>query len=159
MIKREFPGAPVVGVGAVIIDDAGRVLVVRRGQEPLVGQWSLPGGALELGERLDDGVRREVEEETGLTVEPIEIIEVFDHIAYQEDSRRVRFHYVLIDYWCRVTGGVLACASDATEVRWARPEELGTDGRCAVLPFTLSVIEKGLELQSRAVFSDESSGG
>jgi 8-oxo-dGTP diphosphatase len=156
MIKREFPGAPVVGVGAVIVDDAGRVLLVRRGQEPLVGQWSLPGGALELGERLEDGVRREVEEETGLKVEPIEILEVFDHIAYQDDSRRVRFHYVLIDYWCRVTGGALACASDATEARWARPEELKGDGRYAVLPFTLSVIEKGLELQSRAIFSSQS---
>jgi 8-oxo-dGTP diphosphatase len=156
MMKREFPGAPIVGVGAVIIDDERRVLVVRRGQEPLQGQWSLPGGALELGESLTDGVRREVEEETGLTVEPLEILEVFDHIAHMEDSKRVRFHYVLIDYWCRVTGGVLACGSDATEARWARPEELKLGGRYPVLPFTLSVIEKGLELHSRACFTSDS---
>ena len=155
MIKREFPSAPVVGVGAVILDDAQRVLLVRRGQEPLKGQWSLPGGALELGERLEDGLQREVAEETGLRVEVMEIVEVFDHIAFEQDSSRIRFHYVLIDYWCQVTGGELACASDATEARWARLEELGADGPYAVLPFTRSVIEKGSRLQARAAAGRE----
>lgn len=143
-MQREFPAAPIAGVGAVVLDDTQRVLLVRRGQEPLLGEWSLPGGALELGERLEDALRREVAEETGLVVEPVEIVAVFDHIARAEDER-VRFHYVLVDYRCRVTGGVLACASDATEVRWARWDELTGHGSMALRPFTLSVIRKALD--------------
>ncbi len=136
-MKREYPDAPVVGVGAVLLDGA-RVLLVRRGQEPLKGQWSLPGGALELGETLETGIRREVREETGLEVEAIRIIEVLDRIARSEDGR-VQYHYVLVDYLCRVTGGLLACASDAVEAKWATLEEL--DG---VAEFTVEVIRKAL---------------
>ncbi len=144
-MQRQFPEAPIVGVGAVVIEGES-VLLVRRGQEPLKGHWSLPGGALELGERLQDGVIREVEEETGLHVEPLEVIEVFDHIAFDdEDSTRVRFHYVLIDYVCRVAGGELCCASDALEVHWANRAELSSEGPFAVLPFTLKVIEKAFQ--------------
>jgi ADP-ribose pyrophosphatase YjhB (NUDIX family) len=143
-MQREFPAAPIVGVGAVVVDEAQRVLLVRRGQEPLVGEWSLPGGALELGESLEDGIRREVLEETGLSVEPLEIVAVFDHIARAEDER-VRFHYVLIDYRCRVASGVLACATDATEARWAHWHELNEAGAERVRPFTLSVIRKALD--------------
>lgn len=143
-MQREFPAAPIAGVGAVVLDDAQRVLLVRRGQEPLLGEWSLPGGVLELGERLEDAIRREVAEETGLLVEPVEIVAVFDHIARAEDER-VRFHYVLVDYRCRVTGGVLACASDATEVRWAGWDVLTGHGGMALRPFTLSVIRKALD--------------
>ena len=80
-MQRQFPTAPIAGVGAVVLDAEQRVLLVRRGQEPLLGEWSLPGGALELGERLEEGVRREVSEETGLDVEPEEIVAVFDHIS------------------------------------------------------------------------------
>ncbi len=141
-MERQFPEAPIIGVGAVVIEED-RVLLVRRGQEPLQGHWSLPGGALELGERLQEGVAREVQEETGLHVEPLEVIEVFDHIAREEDSPRVRFHYVLIDYLCRPAGGELCCASDATEVHWATRSELREGSEFAVLPFTLAVIEKG----------------
>jgi ADP-ribose pyrophosphatase YjhB (NUDIX family) len=80
-MQREFPTAPIAGVGAVVLDRELRVLLVRRGKEPLLGEWSLPGGALELGERLEDGVRREVREETGLEVVPEEVVAVFDHIS------------------------------------------------------------------------------
>ncbi len=141
-MQREFPNAPVVGVGAVVIDKD-LVLLVRRGREPLKGQWSLPGGALELGERLEQGIVREVKEETGLTVEPMEIIEVFDHITREGDTARVRFHYVLVDYRCRVTSGNLCAASDVTEARWVTREELDRNDDLAILPFTRSVIEKG----------------
>jgi ADP-ribose pyrophosphatase YjhB (NUDIX family) len=145
-MQREFPGAPIAGVGAVVLDSDGRVLLVRRGQQPLLGEWSLPGGALKLGERLEDGVRREVQEETGLDVEPEEIVAVFDHISHADgDPARVRFHYVLVDYRCRVKGGTLASATDATDARWASWNELTGHGALAIRPFTLSVIRKALD--------------
>jgi 8-oxo-dGTP diphosphatase len=149
-MQREFPTAPIAGVGAVVLDDARRVLLVRRGQEPLLGEWSLPGGALELGERLEDGVRREISEETGLDVEPVEIVAVFDHISHASDNpAQVRFHYVLVDYRCRVLGGSLASATDVTEVRWASWNELTGHGAIALRPFTLSVIRKALDQLER----------
>ena len=145
-MQRQFPTAPIAGVGAVVLDAELRVLLVRRGQEPLLGEWSLPGGALELGERMDDGVRREVREETGLDVEPEEIVAVFDHISHaSDDPARVRFHYVLVDYRCRVLGGALMSATDVTEARWATWSELTGHGALAVRPFTLSVIRKALD--------------
>ncbi len=145
-MQREFPTAPIAGVGAVVLDAEQRVLLVRRGQEPLLGEWSLPGGALELGEPLEDGIRREVREETGLDVEPVEIVAVFDHIAHsEEDATRVRFHYVLVDYRCRHVGGTLAGATDVTDARWAHWNELTGHGALSIRPFTLSVIRKALD--------------
>ncbi|HZD76600.1 MAG TPA: NUDIX hydrolase [Acidobacteriaceae bacterium] len=149
-MQRQFPTAPIAGVGAVVLDAELRVLLVRRGQEPLLGEWSLPGGALELGERLEDGVRREVREETGLDVEPEEIVAVFDHISHADDDpARVRFHYVLVDYRCRVLRGTLTSATDVTEARWVTWNELTGHGALAVRPFTLSVIRKALDQVSR----------
>jgi 8-oxo-dGTP diphosphatase len=135
VVVREYPQAPMVGVGAVVID-GDHVLLIRRGQEPMKGQWSLPGGALEVGETLLDGVRREVFEETGLEVEPVALIDVLDRIVRDEDGW-VQFHYVLVDYLCRVTGGKLCCATDAVDARWASRNEL--DG---VAAFTVEVVLK-----------------
>jgi 8-oxo-dGTP diphosphatase len=132
---REYPQTPMVGVGAVVID-GDQVLLIRRGQQPMKGQWSLPGGALEVGETLLDGVRREVREETGLEVEPVALIEVLDRIVRDEDGR-VRFHYVLVDYLCRVTGGELCCATDAVDARWASRDDLDS-----VAAFTVAVIQR-----------------
>jgi ADP-ribose pyrophosphatase YjhB (NUDIX family) len=142
-MRREYPEAPVVGVGAVIIHD-NQVLLIQRGQEPLKGEWSLPGGALELGETLEQGIQREVLEETGLEVEPLKIIEVFDRIV-RDEAGAVRFHYVLVDYLCRVTGGILCCASDAAAAHWLRREELNSHSKYRVAPFTLAVIEKAFQ--------------
>lgn len=136
-MSREYPSAPMVGVGAVVVDGE-RVLLIRRGHEPMKGEWSLPGGALEVGETLLEGVRREVLEETGLEVEPVAMIEVLDRIA-RDGEGRVQFHYVLVDYLCRVVGGELCCATDAVEARWASREELN-----GVAEFTVAVIHKGL---------------
>ncbi len=140
-MQREYPSAPITGVGAVIIHND-QVLLIERGQEPLKGEWSLPGGALELGETLAEGIIREVREETGLIVEPLTIVEVFDRIARDEQSR-VRYHYVLVDFLCRVTGGKLACASDAANARWATLDELG-----AIAEFTAQVIRKAFALDA-----------
>lgn len=118
------------------------VLLIRRGQEPLKGEWSLPGGAVELGETLGAAICREVLEETGLVVEVVDTVKVFDRIS-RDDEGRVRYHYVLVDFLCRVTGGSLACATDAVEARWATAEEL--DG---LTPLTVEVIRKALQMAS-----------
>jgi len=143
-IEREYPRAPIVGVGAVVVD-AGRVLLVQRGREPLKGKWSLPGGMLEVGESLHEGVVREVEEETGLKVEPVELIELLDRIVREEtlEGERVRFHYVIADYLCRLTGGRLMAASDAEAVRWVERAEWNSHGALALDPITIRVIESG----------------
>jgi mutator protein MutT len=139
-MQREFPESPLVGVGAVIVD-RGRVLLVRRGQEPLKGKWSLPGGLLELGESLAVGVVREVKEETGLTVETIELVELLDRI--HRDGERVRYHYVIADYLCRVAGGELKAASDADAVRWVERAEWNSQSALKLDPVTVRVIEAG----------------
>ena len=144
-MRREYPDAPIVGVGAVIIHD-NQVLLIQRGQEPLKGEWSLPGGALELGETLEQGIQREVLEETGLEVEPLRIVEVFDRIV-RDESGVVRFHYVLVDFLCRVTGGTLCCASDADAAHWLHREELNSHSKYRVAPFTVAVTEKAFQSQ------------
>jgi ADP-ribose pyrophosphatase YjhB (NUDIX family) len=138
-MQREYPAGPLLGVGAVVIDQ-GRVLLVRRGREPLKGHWTLPGGLLELGESLHAGVMREVLEETGLTVEPLELVDLVDRIHREED--RVRYHYVIADYLCRVTGGALQAASDAAEVRWIEHAEWSGPSALSLDSLTVRVIEK-----------------
>jgi 8-oxo-dGTP diphosphatase len=120
---RKFPDRPFVGVGAVVLDPGDRVLLARRGHEPLMGEWSLPGGAVELGETLEAAVAREVLEETGLAVDVGPVVEVFDRVDHASDGR-VEYHFVIIDYLCRAAGDRLVSGSDADDVRWVRPEEL-----------------------------------
>jgi 8-oxo-dGTP diphosphatase len=144
-VRREYPEAPIVGVGAVVIDGT-KVLLVRRGNEPLKGEWSLPGGALEVGETLQQGVVREVLEETGLTVTPAGVVEILDRIVRDEESERVRYHYVLIDFVCRVIGGSPLVGSDADEVRWVDRAALD---EYQVAPVTVRVIEKAFGVGSR----------
>jgi 8-oxo-dGTP diphosphatase len=139
-MKREYPDRPLIGVGAIIID-RGRALIVRRATEPLKGEWSIPGGVLELGETLRTGVAREAKEETGLDVAPIEVLEVYDRIVADADGR-TRYHYVLIDYLCAVAGGELRAASDATEVRWITRDELDA---FPIADAAEEVLRKGLE--------------
>ena len=138
-MSREYPEFPFVGVGAIIVLD-GRVLLIRRGQAPLLGEWSLPGGVLECGETLRGAVVREACEETGLAVEAGELLGVYERVTRNEDGR-VRYHYVLIDFLCHPTGGELQAASDAADARWFAPEELDS----LKLPQdTREVIRKGL---------------
>lgn len=122
---RKYPDRPIVAVGAVILD-GDRVLLVQRGQEPLKGEWSLPGGAVELGETLEEALVREVREETSLDVAVGPMVEVFDSIR-RDAGGRAEYHYIIIDYACRVRGGTPTAAvrgSDAADVRWVPLAEI-----------------------------------
>jgi 8-oxo-dGTP diphosphatase len=121
-MRREFPEVPLVGVGAIIIEDA-RVVLVKRLHPPLQAEWSIPGGVLEVGELVHEAAVREAREETGLTVEPGELLGVYDRIL-RNPEKRVQYHYVLIDFLCRRVAGYLSAASDAAEVRWFTRDEL-----------------------------------
>lgn len=139
-VSRSYPDRPVVGVGAVVLVGGG-VVLVRRGHEPLKGEWNLPGGGVELGETLREACAREVLEETGLVVEVGAAIEVFDRIML-DASGGVQYHFVLVDYVCRPIGGELRCGTDASEIALADP--------AALEPYRLTdkaieVIRKGME--------------
>lgn len=121
-MRREFPELPLVGIGAIIIE-ADRVVLVKRAHPPIQGHWSIPGGVLEVGEMVRDAAIREAREETGLIVEPGELLGVYDRIL-RDPEHRVQYHYVLIDFLCRAVGGELLAASDADEVQWFTREEL-----------------------------------
>src|SRR5579864_6320342 len=121
-MQREFPEIPLVGVGAIIIENH-RVVLVKRAHPPLQAQWSIPGGVLEVGELVREAAVREAHEETGLIVEPGELLGVYDRVLRHADQR-VQYHYVLIDFLCRRVGGELQAADDAAEVRWFTREEL-----------------------------------
>lgn len=142
MTSREYPDRPLVGVGGVILDGE-KVVLVRRGREPLRGEWSLPGGLVEVGEGLADAVRREIAEETGLSVRVEGVVKVLDRIT-RDEQKRVRFHYVLVDFLCRVEGGALGAASDVSEARWVRRRDLT---KYALRPATVRVIEKAFQSQ------------
>ena len=124
---REYPDAPRVGVGAVVLD-GDRVLLVQRGRPPSQGKWSLPGGLVHLGERLEDAVRREVEEECGLNVHILDVCGVIDRVirdpAPSGDGAGVRYHWVIVDYVAEPAGGVLQAASDAADARWVPLDDL-----------------------------------
>jgi mutator protein MutT len=129
-----------VGVGAIILR-RDSILLVQRGRSPLKGWWSLPGGALEVGERLDQAVRREVLEETGLQVRPVAVFEIFERIL-RDPEGRAEYHYVLIDYLCKVTGGRLQPADDARRAAWIKRRDL--DGY-RITEGTLEVIQRAFE--------------
>ena len=145
-MKRDYPDRPIVGVGAVIVCQ-GRALLVRRNTEPLKGEWSVPGGALELSEKLRNAVEREALEETGLRVEAKEVLEVFDSIFTDTDGR-TQYHYVLIDYLCSVVAGEAQAGSDVSAVRWVTEEELAG---LALRESIERVVRKGLELARRGI--------
>jgi ADP-ribose pyrophosphatase YjhB (NUDIX family) len=142
-MAREYPDSPYVGVGSVVVRDH-RVLLIRRGTAPLLGEWSLPGGVLECGETLREAVARETQEETGLRVETGEMLGVYERVI-RDDEGRVRYHFVLIDFLCRAIGGELKAGSDAADVRWFTRDELPALN----LAYDASeVVVKGLEAGS-----------
>ena len=137
---RSYPDRPIVGVGAVVLDGR-RVLLVKRGHEPSKGEWSLPGGAVDVGETLEQALRREIREETCLEIDVGPIIDVLDRIRYDRDGH-VEFHYVLVDFLCQPRGGTLHCGSDAEDAAWAEAGELD---QYRVAAETVDVIRRGLE--------------
>jgi len=139
-MKREYPETPLVGVGAVILD-RGRVVLVKRKFPPLAGEWSIPGGRLEIGETLREAVVREAREETGLTIEPAEVLGVYDRLL-RDDGGRILYHYVLIDFLCRRLAGELQAGGDADDARWFSQEEIG---KISLLEDTAEVIQLGFE--------------
>jgi 8-oxo-dGTP diphosphatase len=133
--SRRYPPRPVVGVGALIIEER-RILLVERGQHPLKGQWSLPGGGVETGESLEEAIIREVREETGLNVHPVQVGVIFERIL-RDIEGAPEYHYVLIDYICEVTGGSLCAGDDSCSAKWfeiSSLEQLNiTEGTLAVI--------------------------
>ena len=140
-MAKEYPAAPVVGVGGVVVRD-GRALLVRRGHEPRKGEWSIPGGLVELGEPLLAAVRRELLEETGLVGRVGPLVEAFDRI-HRDAEPRVRYHFVILDFLCTAPDGLARAGSDAEAVAWVTADELGTYG---VNPHAAAVVRKALAL-------------
>jgi 8-oxo-dGTP diphosphatase len=139
--QREYPERPLVGVGGVVIAD-GRTLLIKRGGPPLQGEWSIPGGMLELGETLDQGVRRELAEETGLEVRVEDLIEVFERV-FLDDDGKTKYHFVILDYLCEPVSGEARAASDVTDVAWAREYELE---QYSLTPTATRVIKRAFKM-------------
>lgn len=142
-VRRSYPERPILGVAGVVFDGE-RVLLVRRSRPPQQGQWSLPGGALETGEAVRDGVRREIREETGLEVEVRELVEVFERIVHDAEGA-VEYHYVLLDYLCEWVGGELAAGCDAADAAWF--DRAAVDGP-EITAGAPAVIEKAYRLKA-----------
>ena len=138
-MQREYPRQPLVGVGAVIIEK-GRVLLIKRGKAPLLGEWSIPGGMLELGETLREGAEREALEETGLVVRAGDLLGVFDRIV-PDETQRTLYHYVLIDFLCEIISGNVLAAGDASDARWFTLADLSD---LSLPEETLKVLEMGI---------------
>ena len=146
-VQREYPDRPVVGVGAIIVD-RGRVALIKRGNAPLLGEWSIPGGMLELGETVRQGAEREALEETGLTVRATELLGVFDRVVPDSrDEKHTLYHYVLVDFLCERLSGDLRPSGDAADARWFTPEEIS---RLPLPPDTAAVIRLGIEKAKHA---------
>jgi mutator protein MutT len=142
MTSRRYPDRPIVAVGAIVAEN-GRVLMARRGKEPSYGFWSVPGGAVHLGEDLKAAARREIKEELGIEVELTDVIEIMERVT-RDAGGRIQYHYVVIDYLARHVGGEPTPSPEALEVRWIAPEDFPkyemTRGTADII---LRMLEKG----------------
>ncbi len=143
---REYPKHPLIGVGAIIID-GDKIVLIERGHAPLAGEWSIPGGVLEIGETMREGVVREAREETSLLVEPLDLLGVYDRVL-RDDRGQVLYHYVLIDFLCRRISGELRAAGDAAQAQWFSPEETAA---LSLPRDTAEVIHLGFEKSMRYI--------
>ncbi|MBI4673878.1 MAG: NUDIX hydrolase [Chloroflexi bacterium] len=149
MNSREYPAHPIPGVGVIVFDD-NRVLLIQRGKAPRRGEWSIPGGAVELGETVRAAAVREFEEECGGAIELRDLVEVGD-ILWQDADGKLQYHYVIIDFWAEWRGGELQAQSDVLDARWVAPEDLP---RYELPPWTQQVIEKAVEMRNSALSSE-----
>jgi mutator protein MutT len=140
-LRREYPERPIVGVGGVVIQND-RALLIRRGSAPLEGEWSIPGGMLEIGETILEGVQRELLEETAVEVRVLDLIEVFERVT-RDDEGRLKYHFVILDYLCEAVRGEAQAGSDVTDVAWARETELNG---YSLTPTATRVIQKAFEI-------------
>lgn len=140
-VRREYPERPIVGVGGVVIHNA-RALLIRRGRAPLEGEWSIPGGMLEIGETLLEGVQRELLEETAIEVKVLDLIEVFERVT-RDEAGQLKYHFVILDYLCEAVRGDAQAGSDVTDVAWARESELSG---YSLTPTATRVIQKAFEM-------------
>jgi 8-oxo-dGTP diphosphatase len=140
-VRREYPERPLVGVGGVVIRDE-RTLLIRRGSAPLEGEWSIPGGMLELGETILEGVRRELLEETAIEVRVLDLIEVFERVT-RDEAGKLKYHFVILDYLCEAVQGEAQAGSDVTDVAWVRESELS---KYSLTPTATRVIQKAFEI-------------
>jgi 8-oxo-dGTP diphosphatase len=146
--SREYPQRPIVGVGGVVISH-GRALLIKRGHPPLEGEWSIPGGTLEVGETLLEGVRRELAEECGIEVRVLDLIEVFERV-FRDEAGKVRYHFVILDYLCEAISGEPRAGSDVVDVAWATETELE---RYSLTPTATRVIRRAFEMaRARGAF-------
>lgn len=126
---REYPERPILAVGGVVVHQ-GRALLIRRGQPPLEGRWSIPGGIVELGETIADAVARELKEETGVCVRVLDLIEIYEKVA-RDEAGAAQYHFVILDYRCEFVEGTASAGGDVTEVMWATEEQLESLGMTA----------------------------
>jgi mutator protein MutT len=140
-LRREYPERPIVGVGGVVIHNE-RALLIRRGSAPLEGEWSIPGGMLEIGETIFEGVQRELLEETAIEVKVLDLIEVFERVT-RDDEGRLKYHFVILDYLCEAVRGDPLAGSDVTDVAWAHEAELN---EYSLTPTAMRVIRKAFEM-------------
>jgi ADP-ribose pyrophosphatase YjhB (NUDIX family) len=145
-VRRRYPESPLVGAAAAVFDADGRVLLVQRGRPPRIGQWGLPGGMLELGERLADAAAREVREECGVEIEVGGVAGVFEPVTLDEEGR-IEYHYVVIDFWARYVGGEACAGDDAAGVAWATMDEAES---YALMPESLQVVQDAYALWREA---------
>ena len=140
-VRREYPERPIVGVGGVVIHNE-RALLIRRGSAPLEGEWLIPGGMLEVGETLLEGVQRELLEETAIEVKVLDLIEVFERVT-RDEAGKFKYHFVILDYLCEVVRGEAQAGSDVTDVAWARESQLS---EYSLTPTATRVIQKAFEI-------------
>jgi len=143
-VRREYPERPIVGVGGVVVRDE-RALLIRRGSAPLKGEWSIPGGMLELGETILEGVQRELLEETAIEVRLLDLIEVFERVT-RDEAGKLKYHFVILDYLCEAVRGEAQAGSDVTDVAWVRESELND---YSLTPTATRVVQKAFEIARR----------
>ena len=143
-VRRRYPDAPIVGAGVVVFDENGRVLLVQRGRPPRAGQWGIPGGMLELGERLADAAAREVREECSIEIAIGGVAGVFEPVT-RDGEGRIEYHYVVIDYWASYTSGEARAGDDAAAIAWVTMDEIND---YALMPDSLEVVRDAYALWS-----------